>query len=730
MAVFQPKARLVEILGKHLIKDNTVGLLELVKNAYDADATEVEISLHDLHDPEKTTITIRDNGSGMSLDTVNGAWLEPAHGGKEAQKEKAIKSPLGRLPLGEKGVGRFAAHKLGRYLSLVSRHESSPKEVVLDIDWKPFENRDAYLADIHLHPKERAPKTFPGKSHGTCLVMRHAREKWHETDLRRLHASLQKLKSPKKGVANFDVRLRCPEFPQYETLDSVSILDRAHFSFIALVDADGVVEFDYQANIAGQKSQTTGEKRNIWHEQSGDTSRKPVCGPFYLDLRAWLRKADLLRQAGVTKEQLNAFSGVCIFRDGIRVLPYGEEGDDWLLLDKRRIDDPTRRFANNQIIGTVEIDQLNNRSLIDKANREGLQENDAYRDFRSLVTACVKLIENISAAERNKLTGEKKLDGEKDEVVTTIKQAEDAAKRSQEEARAVTKAIEVAESKGWIQPEVATDLVGKVKTLEGQVADYRGKLASANDTVKEVFSNEEKEREAFLHLVAVGLVAERFTHEFARVVNQLAELFRQLRTITRTDPAAAEAVSDLERQIGILQNELIPLGNLVHRHNQLGTDKCNVPAIVQAVLDNNAPRIDGAKIKVELIRTTEDDFASPMRDVALAQVLDNILDNAIFWLSQRSLIDDRRLRIVVDPKTRTVLLTNNGSPIPHNIRSRLFQKFLTTKVHGRGLGLFICKELMKSSGGDISLDSADSNESCLPGASFLIRVPDDAVTPR
>ena len=177
MAKFRSRARLVEILGEHLIKDNTVGLLELVKNAYDADATTVEILLENLDYPRKTIVTVKDNGDGMTLDTVEGPWLEPAHGGKEIQKEKEARSRLGRLPLGEKGIGRLAAHKLGKYLTLVTRHRKSSNEVVLEIDWTPFESHSAYLDEIILKPKEREPELFTESSHGTCLIMRDARER-------------------------------------------------------------------------------------------------------------------------------------------------------------------------------------------------------------------------------------------------------------------------------------------------------------------------------------------------------------------------------------------------------------------------------------------------------------------------------------------------------------------------------------------------------------------------
>jgi hypothetical protein len=727
MARFRSKARLVEILGEHLIKDNTVGLLELVKNAYDADATQVDIRLDSLDHPRKTTITVRDNGEGMTLATVEGAWLEPATGTKEVQKEQAIRSRLGRLPLGEKGVGRFAAHKLGKHLTLVTRHSESQKEVVLEIDWTPFESHEAYLEEIELEPKERKPEVFTGSSHGTCLIMRDARERWRDDDLRRLQASLQKLKSPTRGAADFDVTLHCPEYPQYENLDTVDLLDKAHFSLAGILDEDGVIEFDYEANFGGNRSELRRERRNLWHELHPRLNRKPCCGPFYVDLNVWIRKADLLRQADVTREQLDAFCGVRVFRDGIRVLPYGDEGDDWLLLDKRRIDDPTRRFANNQIIGLVEVNQTANRQLVDKANREGLQENEAFLDLRDLVQASVQLLEQMSAGERKKLTGQKKREAAQTELTTTIEEVEAAARKSEIEAHAVTKAIETMESQGWLKPEAAKTLTEKVEKLVTEVSDYREKAESANQTVKEIFSDEEKEREAFLHLVAVGLVAERFTHEFVRVVKQCADTIRQLRIITKGETSTQEAVADLERYIAELQNELVPLGNLVHRGTLVGKEECDVPALVETVLANNEARFKKEKIIHAVQRTGKEPFVVPLRESLLAQVLDNLVDNAVYWLGQKSARDDRILAVHLDSDARTLLVTNNGPPVAPNMRPRLFQKFQTAKFRGRGLGLFICRELLTQRGGNIHLADSEADKRCLAGASFLIELPEAGV---
>src|SRR6266851_1323764 len=132
--VFRPRARLVSILGEHLISDQAVGLIELVKNAYDADASEAMVELDNLADPERASIVVADDGSGMTLDDLMTKWLSPAVDHKDLKKRHGERTSQGRLPIGEKGVGRFAVHHLGRRLSMVTRAAGSD-ELLLEIDW-------------------------------------------------------------------------------------------------------------------------------------------------------------------------------------------------------------------------------------------------------------------------------------------------------------------------------------------------------------------------------------------------------------------------------------------------------------------------------------------------------------------------------------------------------------------------------------------------------------------
>ena len=221
---FRPRARLVSILGEHLISDQAVGLIELVKNAYDADATEAAVELKDLADPERASIVVADNGLGMTLDDVVTKWLSPAVDHKDRKKRQGERTARGRLPIGEKGVGRFAVHHLGRHLSMVTR-AADGDELLLEIDWDRFDASETFLDGLALTVVERPPQLFQGGSTGTRLEITHLRVPWNEKLVRKVHRTLRRLQSPlRENAPDFRVRLVCREFPELQDTDPTDIL--------------------------------------------------------------------------------------------------------------------------------------------------------------------------------------------------------------------------------------------------------------------------------------------------------------------------------------------------------------------------------------------------------------------------------------------------------------------------------------------------------------------------
>ena len=222
-------------MGEQLIGSEKIGILELIKNSIDAGASYCRVRIENI--PSFSTvdnyeypelpgpvIIIEDDGEGMSRDTIEKGWLRPASPIKTIVKEqlkeeraKAIRSgslgaydgivkklykERGRLPLGEKGVGRFATHRLGRYLELYTKTKDSPYELVLKIDWNDFDNFSNNYVNLNsigvsLY-RSKLNREYGKRNSGTKIVIYGGREGfiWNEKVIKELNSSILNLTSP------------------------------------------------------------------------------------------------------------------------------------------------------------------------------------------------------------------------------------------------------------------------------------------------------------------------------------------------------------------------------------------------------------------------------------------------------------------------------------------------------------------------------------------------------
>ena len=146
-----------------------LAIFELVKNAYDADANSVLITLSDIN-TDNASITIEDDGTGMTAEIIKDIWLVSAYNHKELQKQNKKRTNKGRLPLGEKGLGRFAVHKLGNKIELVTRALNND-ECVVNINWQELIDKP-FLEDTRVDVNTRIPEVFLGEHHGTKKIGR------------------------------------------------------------------------------------------------------------------------------------------------------------------------------------------------------------------------------------------------------------------------------------------------------------------------------------------------------------------------------------------------------------------------------------------------------------------------------------------------------------------------------------------------------------------------------
>jgi len=150
----RPRARLLRTFGDELISSEIVAIIELVKNAYDADATRVLVRFQEPLKIGKGRIEILDNGHGMTLETIMSAWMEPATLHK---KNRTRSEFLGRRVLGEKGIGRFAASRLTNELLLITRRVETDQEITGLFDWSQFDDEEKYLDEVEILWEQKAP---------------------------------------------------------------------------------------------------------------------------------------------------------------------------------------------------------------------------------------------------------------------------------------------------------------------------------------------------------------------------------------------------------------------------------------------------------------------------------------------------------------------------------------------------------------------------------------------
>jgi hypothetical protein len=403
---FNPKARIILQLGDQLIRSENIAVLELVKNSYDACAKKVTIRMNEIEKPDSGTIVLEDDGFGMDFNTVKNVFLTPGTTFKKQQIDSGnFIGECNRIPLGEKGIGRFGAHKLGNEIELVSKTANS-QEVVLTINWSDFDN-DNMLSEVPIYLKKRtSPEVFTEGRTGTKIIIRKLRTSWTRGTLRSLYRALNSLNSPFETSNSFKVVLKTDRPGWLEGLLSFKdIRENALFEAEAILRDNKIEKLTYKftpwSTMKGlnprsyeatdiemmQKEYDEVLKKKILKDI--DLSEHAI-GEVRIRMLIFDLDTNVLSLGGIQdkrgfKNYLKENGGIRVYRDGVRVYDYGEPGNDWLNLDIERVNLPAARISNNIVIGSVELNRLESRDLIEKTNREGFIDNEAFKVFFSAI---------------------------------------------------------------------------------------------------------------------------------------------------------------------------------------------------------------------------------------------------------------------------------------------------------------------------------------------------------
>ncbi len=403
---FEPVARLQKFLGKELIADPNLAIIEFVKNGYDALATNVYIDFKIAgKDEEEQEIVISDDGEGMNPSSFQENWMRPGYSLKAISTEisKRIKRKQ-RVPVGEKGLGRMAAGRLGDVIEIFARKNTNDPWLHVYIDWREFDTMDKPLNAIDVHWDETTSPNQPRVGKGTIVYLKGLSTDWRskisgrrmpgrsQYRFGRLREDLRILLQPISLERYFEIYLESdfgelseyngiisPNQPQFfDYLFSTEISGKKDGIHIKRVLKRGE---SVLATIESGEPESSEEK--IYEsllEMTGEDGipEKLVCGPITGTLYYSPISRNRLRKFGI-------LPGVFVYRDGVRVEPYGQENNDWLgaVAWKAR----RQGYAPIQprfFAGHFMISRITNPELIDMSNRQGFIDNESYRAFFSV----------------------------------------------------------------------------------------------------------------------------------------------------------------------------------------------------------------------------------------------------------------------------------------------------------------------------------------------------------
>lgn len=678
------RSHLLQLLGEELIGDDRLAIFELVKNGYDADATKVAIQVN-LNQGQAQSIVVEDSGTGMTLEDITGKWLELATDSK--RKDRSVRTPrFHRLPLGEKGVGRIAAFKLGRHVTLTTRAAGQP-EYEVKIDWDELLKQGPYLENLSVRVRTNTePKFFEQGNTGTRIQIEGLRRKqWTRGDLRRLYRLITSLASPFQKSDQFEVEFSAPG-RQTDVADLISpndFLDFAIWKFDFHVTGPSF-DWEYRFNpphwkgVKARELVKKGDRLSLSPEFDEEGSKRrdrearalllgkddlrdigPIGGHIY----GYYRRSEVLNTSGSTsqmKSWLDDQTGVRVYRDGVRVFNYGEKNDDWLGLNVRRINAPAGKLSTNSIVAAIELDLDDSRGLREKTNREGFDQNDAFHRLKRVVLSVVEHLERLHADDRKAL----------DNVIKGT---------TSDNPVRFTEAIKHLR-KGLKNHELEKSFGKDIDVIEEEFVELRDVMVNAGTAglnLAVIFHEIEREVEALASAVERGIENNRVREQ----IEHLYQLLHGFAPLLKKNPARLMFASEIVRAASRIRESRF--------------------------------RFHKVAFSAPILEKEEPDFRVKGPSNLLTGCLGNLLDNALYWSRYRKERDERPAPAAVlvtsdwnkASNSGLIAVVDNGTgfSIP---RARAIEAFKSTRSGGMGLGLYFANLVMEQCGGDLTIHTA------------------------
>lgn len=694
---------------------------------HDAEELEAFVEALDTAYAVENQIIVSDRGTGMSQQDLIDNYLVIGTTSRKLAIDAALAdsgAKKRRVPyLGEKGIGRLSAMRLGDRLTVETAEKKDEWLNLLKIDWSSFDVLDAMLNEIDVVPERGGAKPKEDWS-GTRLIIGSLRADWTHDRVKYLgEYDFARLTDP---FADSKRRPRIAIFWNGNRIPVVHmdrhLLMHSHASVkgqFTYKESGPVLECRFEALDLGFEHPHEVEKRefslpDLEGSIGGTSGEVPLSalnslGSFEIEAywfnRQRLGRIDSIGDQKVVRDLQKRWSGILLFRDGFRVLPYGEDDDDWLALDRRALASTGYLLNKTQFVGRVTISRLGNPMLIDQTNREGLRVCPEQQAFISLLQLTVQsqLRDFLREVERR----------HKDQPLNMVEVRTDV---SNLEKRAKTAIQQIKR----IAPQ-ASETVEEMQLTFFELKDF---LDQAQRRIAEV----ESENRQMVQMAGVGLLVEVVAHELARSAENALAALEALR--------GREVPEQISGLLNSLRAEMTSVNKRVRVLDPLSVSgrqrkvTFNLRDLIADILSGHRLQFGRHHVKTKV---TMPEHAVRIRAVKgmIVQILENLLSNSLYWLDlrrQREPNFQPRITIELKDDPLTITYEDNGRGIARENRENIFRAFFSLKEKSkrRGLGLYIARDCAEYHGGSLTLDDHINRETRRLHR-FVLQLPDEVV---
>lgn len=703
------KSELVQMLDPSAPQDSLERFHKEIGVVQDLEAFVETLDL--LHNSENRII-VSDQGTGMSHQDLIDNYLVIGTASRKrvidvALAERGDSGNQRTSFLGEKGIGRLSAMRLGDELTVETAQIRDKRFNLLKIDWSAFDNLDAMLDEIDIVPELGESKSNREWS-GTRLILSSLNSDWTRNRVQYLgEHDFARLTDPFSDVKR---RPRIAIFWNGERIPIAhmdqNLLSHAHASAkgcFLYKDKTPYMQCVFEARDLGFEHPLETEKReyslaDLEGSISGLSEEVPISaldelGQFEFEIywfnRRRLARIDSIGDQKAVRDSQKRWSGILLFRDGFRVLPYGEDYDDWLALDRRALSSVGYLLNKTQFIGRVTISRIGNPYLIDQTNREGLRVCPEQQAFIRLLQLAIQTELRDFMRDVDRRHKNQPLDMRKAE--TDVLQLQKRAKLALREIRRMS-------------PQSSET----TKQLEQTFLETKELFDRAQRRIDEV----ENENFQMVQMAGVGLLVEVVAHELARSTENALAALKALR--------GKEVPDQINGLLNSLRSEMTSVSKRLRVLDPLSVsgrqrkETFNLGSLIEDILSGHELQFRRHEVQVELSMPDQAVRILAVKGM-IVQILENLISNSMYWLELRKKreMDFRpHISITLGVNPLTITYEDNGRGIAVENQEKVFRAFysLKEKSKRRGLGLYIARDCAEYHGGSLTLDEVLNKE--------------------